>query len=103
MCDMRYADDNTIFGFGNRAFGIPLLNDGPNRLAKLIGLSKAVEFITLDRQINSEEAVDLGIVMGAVKDGTGTKLKTNTTSISFKILYNLLHRVLFYFLLSDIF
>lgn len=81
MCDMRYAEDNTVFGFGNRAFGIPLLNDGPNRLAKLIGLSKAMEFLVLDRQINSEEAVDLGIVMGAVKDGTGTKLKTHNINL----------------------
>lgn len=71
MCDVRYAEDNSSFGFSNRQLGIPLLNDGPNKLAKLIGLSKATDFLVLDRQINSNEAADLGIVNGVVKDGTG--------------------------------
>lgn len=72
LCDIRYAEEKALFGFSNRQLGIPLLNDGPKRLSKLIGLSKAIEFLVLDRQINSQEAADLGIVTAVVQDGTGT-------------------------------
>lgn len=74
MCDIRYAEEKAFFGFSNRRLGIPLMNDGPNRLAKLIGLSKAIEFISMDRQISSQEALDLGIVNAVVQDGTGKYL-----------------------------
>lgn len=72
MCDVRYAEEKAVFGFGNRQLGIPLLNNGPKQLAKLIGLSKATEFLVLDRQISAQEAEDLAIVNAVVQDGTGT-------------------------------
>lgn len=71
MCDIRYAEEKSCFSFSNRQLGIPLLNGGPNKLAKLIGTSKATEFLILDKQISSSEAADLGIVNGVVQDGTG--------------------------------
>lgn len=72
MCDARYAEEKAVFGFSNRHLGIPLLNNGPKRLAQLIGLSKATEFLVMDRQIDAREAEDLGIVNAVVQDGTGT-------------------------------
>lgn len=72
MCDIRYAEKRSFYEFSNRRFGIPLLNEGPERLAKLIGHSKAIDFLFMDKQINSQEAIDLGIVNEIVQDGTGT-------------------------------
>lgn len=64
-------EEKTFLGFQNRQFGIPLLNNGPQRLADLIGLSKAIEFLLLDRLIGAREAVELGIANSVVQDGTG--------------------------------
>lgn len=72
MCDIRYADDNSSFGFSNRQLGIPLLNNGPKRLAQIIGHSEIIKFLILDQQINSQDAVGMGIINGVVADGTGT-------------------------------
>ncbi|XP_031631735.1 uncharacterized protein LOC116345998 [Contarinia nasturtii] len=78
MCDVRYAEEKAFFCFNNRHQGIPLLNDGPKQLAKLIGLSKTMEFLLMDRQVNAEEALELGIVREVVADGTslGSIMKT---------------------------
>lgn len=71
MCDLRYIEDSAVLGFSNRKRGIPLLNDGPKRLANLIGLPRAADTIIFDREINAQCAVDLGIAIGPVKNGTG--------------------------------
>lgn len=72
LCDLRYAEEKAVFGFNNRQLGIPLLNNGPKQLTKLVGLTKATEFLVMDRQISAQEAEDLGIVNSVVQDGTGT-------------------------------
>lgn len=72
MCDIRYVEEKSILGFDNRKLGIPLVNEGPKRLANLIGISKAIDCLLMDRQITAHEAVDLGIANGVVQDGTGT-------------------------------
>lgn len=72
MCDIRYVEDKTILGFANRQLGIPLLNDGPKRLAKLIGVSKALEVTLMERNITAHEAVEMGIANLVLQDGTGT-------------------------------
>lgn len=72
MCDIRYVEEKSVLGFDNRKLGIPLFNEGPKRLANLIGNGKAIDFLMMDRQILAHEAVDLGIANGVVQDGTGT-------------------------------
>lgn len=71
MCDIRYVEHKAVLGFNNRKLGIPLLNGGPKRLANIIGTSKAIDFIGMDRQVNADEAVELGIANAEVQDGTG--------------------------------
>lgn len=71
MCDVRVIEDNAVIGFANRKLGIPLLNDGPKRLANLIGVQRAAETICFDHDINAQDAADMGIAMGPVKNGTG--------------------------------
>lgn len=73
MCDIRYAEEKSVFTFNNRQYGIPLLNDGPKRLGQLIGVPNAVSFLTLDQQINADEAANMGIIYEVVKDGTGNE------------------------------
>lgn len=74
MCDIRYVEEKSVLGFDNRELGIPLLNDGPKNLAKLVGMKKAIDILMMNRQITADEAVDLGIANGMVQDGTGMKL-----------------------------
>lgn len=71
MCDIRFVEEKTVLGFSNRKLGIPLLNGGPQRLAGCIGVPKAMEFLIMDREMNANEAVNLGIAKGMVQDGTG--------------------------------
>lgn len=71
MCDLRYIEDNAVLSFSNRKLGIPLLNDGPKRLAQLIGRSRAIDVLLFDHDIDAISAVDMGIAIGPVKNGTG--------------------------------
>lgn len=71
MCDLRYIEENAVLGFSNRKLGAPLLNDGPKRLAHLIGLSRAMDIILFDKDIEAQNAADMGIAFGPVKNGTG--------------------------------
>lgn len=79
-CDIRYVEENAVLGFQNRQLGIPLMNNGPQRLVKLIGLSKAIDFLAMGRLIEAKQAVELGIATSMVQDGTGlgTAIKTAT-------------------------
>lgn len=65
-------EEKAVLGFQNRRLGIPLFNDGPRQLANLIGSSKAIDFLIMDRLIDAHEAVNLGIANSVVQDGTGT-------------------------------
>lgn len=81
MCDVRVIEDSAVVSFSNRKLGIPLLNDGPKRLANLIGVSRATDIVLFDNEINARDAVDMGIAVGPVKNGTGQILyshKLNT-------------------------
>lgn len=71
MCDLRYIEDSAVLSFSNRKLGIPLLNDGPKRLANVIGMSRAADIIFFDHEINAQNAVDMGLAFGPVKNGTG--------------------------------
>lgn len=47
------------------------MNNGPQQLVKLIGLSKAIDFLAMDRLIEAKQAVELGIATSMVQNGTG--------------------------------
>lgn len=72
MCDLRYIEVKTIFSFSNRHIGFPLLNNGPSRLAKYVGLLKATEIILRDKEITAVEALQMGLANEMIPDGTGT-------------------------------
>ncbi|XP_031558737.1 uncharacterized protein LOC116295133 [Actinia tenebrosa] len=69
MCDLRVAEENTVFGFFNRRFGVPLLDGGAVRLPYLIGLSHALDLIITGRPVKADEALHIGLANRVVPKG----------------------------------
>lgn len=69
LCDYRVIDAKARLRFGNRNYGIPLVNGGSRQLAKLIGGSKAAEITIFDPELSAAEAKDLGLCDCAVAEG----------------------------------
>lgn len=61
--DFIYASDNAVFGLPETKLGLIPGFGGTQRLARLIGASKAKELVFTGRNINVDEAVNLGIVV----------------------------------------
>jgi len=60
-CDLRVAAEDAVFGFFCRRWGIPLMDGGTIRLARLIGHSHALDLILTGRGVSGEEALRMGI------------------------------------------
>lgn len=70
LCDLRVMECDSIMGFYNRRFGVPLVDGGTVRLAPMIGLSRALDLILTGRQITSKEALEIGLANRVVATGT---------------------------------
>ena len=68
-CDMRVAADNAVFGVYCRRWGIPLMDGGTIRLARLIGHSHALDLILTGRGVHGEEARSMGLANRIVPPG----------------------------------
>src|SRR5262245_9715140 len=60
-CDLRVAATDAVFGVFCRRWGIPLMDGGTIRLARLIGHSHALDLILTGRGVSGEEALRMGI------------------------------------------
>jgi enoyl-CoA hydratase len=60
-CDMRVMAADAYFGVYCRRWGIPLLDGGSVRLARLVGQGRALEIILTGRKVEAEEAVRIGL------------------------------------------
>lgn len=89
-CDIRIASDNAKFALPELSLGILPGAGGTQRLAKLIGLGRAKEMILTGRAINSQEALDIGLVtkivplqelMGIASDTAKTILKKGPLAV----------------------
>lgn len=69
-CDLRVAADTAIFGVYCRRFGVPLIDGGTIRLARLIGQSRALDMILTGRPVSGQEALDFGLANRIVSPGT---------------------------------
>ncbi len=66
--DIRVADKTAKFGFLERRFGVPLVDGGTQRLAKIVGLSRALDLILTGRLISAEEAYQWGGLVNYLVD-----------------------------------
>jgi enoyl-CoA hydratase/carnithine racemase len=68
-CDLRVAAEDAIFGVYCRRWGIPLMDGGTIRLARLIGHSHALDMILTGRGVSGEEALRMGLANRLVPTG----------------------------------
>jgi enoyl-CoA hydratase len=68
-CDLRVAAENAIFGVYCRRWGIPLMDGGTIRLARLLGHSHALDLILTGRGVAGEEARRMGLANRLVPPG----------------------------------
>lgn len=60
-CDLRVAAEDAVFGVYCRRWGVPLVDGGTVRLARMIGHSHALDMILTGRGVSGEEALSMGI------------------------------------------
>lgn len=68
-CDLRVAAENATFGVFCRRWGVPLIDGGTFRLARLIGQSRAMDMILTGRPVPAEEAERIGLANRLVPAG----------------------------------
>jgi enoyl-CoA hydratase/carnithine racemase len=68
-CDLRVAATNAVLGIFNRRFGVPLVDGGTVRLARIVGQGLAMDLILTGRAIGAEEAERHGLVNRVVEPG----------------------------------
>src|SRR5262245_35712698 len=68
-CDLRVAAEDALFGVFCRRWGIPLMDGGTIRLARLIGHSHALDLILTGRGVSGDEALRMGLANRLVPPG----------------------------------
>ncbi len=61
-CDLRVAATDAVLGVYCRRFGVPLVDGGSVRLARLIGQSHALDLLLTGRGVGGPEALAMGLV-----------------------------------------
>src|SRR6266404_8797940 len=69
-CDLRVAAEDAVFGVYCRRWGIPLMDGGTIRLARLLGHSHALDLILTGRGVSGDEALRMGLANRLVPPGT---------------------------------
>src|SRR5882672_7356504 len=60
-CDIRVMAESAYFGVYCRRCGIPLIDGGTVRLARLVGQGRAMEIILTGRKVPANEALRIGM------------------------------------------
>src|SRR5258708_5273181 len=60
-CDIRVMAKDAYLGVYCRRWGIPLLDGGSVRLARLVGQGRAMEIILSGRKVEADEALRIGL------------------------------------------
>ncbi len=68
-CDLRIAAEDAVFGVYCRRWGIPLMDGGTIRLARLLGHSHALDLILTGRGVSGDEALRMGLANRVVPKG----------------------------------
>jgi enoyl-CoA hydratase len=68
-CDLRVASTDAVLGVFERRFGVPLVDGGTVRLARLIGQSHALDLLLTGRPVGGPEALSMGLINRLVPPG----------------------------------
>jgi enoyl-CoA hydratase len=68
-CDLRIAGEGSTLGFPERRWGVPLIDGGTQRLARIVGLGRALDLILSGRLVDAEEALAMGLLTEVVAQG----------------------------------
>ena len=68
-CDLRVAANDAVFGVYCRRWGVPLMDGGTIRLARMLGMSHALDLILSGRGVSGEEALRMGVANRLVEPG----------------------------------
>ena len=61
VCDMRVAEESTVFGVYCRRWGVPLIDGGTVRLPRVVGIGNAMDMILTGRAVDAQEAKIMGL------------------------------------------
>jgi enoyl-CoA hydratase len=68
-CDLRVAARDAVFGVFCRRWGVPLMDGGTIRLARIVGQGRALDMILTGRAVGGEEALAMGLANRLVERG----------------------------------
>jgi enoyl-CoA hydratase len=69
-CDLRIATEGSTLGFPERRWGVPLIDGGTQRMARIVGLGRALDLILTGRMIDTQEALAMGLLTEVVAEGS---------------------------------
>lgn len=69
MCDLRVAATDAVFGVFCRRWGVPLIDGGTIRLARMLGHSHALDLILTGRPVSGDEARLMGLANKLAEPG----------------------------------
>lgn len=69
-CDFRIAAEGAQFGALNRRWGVPFIDGGTQRFARIVGFSSAMYMIETGVRFDASKALQMGFVQEVVDDGT---------------------------------
>ena len=69
MCDLRVAARDAVFGVFCRRWGVPLIDGGTVRLARMLGHSHALDLILTGRPVSGDEARMMGLANRLTEPG----------------------------------
>ncbi len=75
-CDLRVAAEDAVFGVYCRRWGIPLMDGGTFRLARLLGHGHALDLILTGRGVSGDEALRMGLANRIVATGASLEHAT---------------------------
>jgi enoyl-CoA hydratase len=68
-CDLRIATEDSMLGYPERRWGVPLIDGGTQRLPRIVGLGRALDLILTGRIIDASEAHAMGLLTEIVPAG----------------------------------
>ena len=68
-CDLRVMEETATLGVFCRRWGVPLMDGGTIRLARLIGMARALDIILTGRPVAAAEAERIGLATRVVPQG----------------------------------